>query len=481
MMDKDKMKYSKTGWIHISPWVIMGSLLVMIPIFIFTTMESIETQRKNMILTLSEKGDTLIRSFEAGTRTGMTNTDWGGANVQRLIMEIAEQPDILYILITDKDGKIVAHNQPDNIGKLHEPEMHKMHTIGATALWRIKKASSGKQVFEVYRSFNPAQGKEICKKKDCPPGSSDWFSPHMLAHPLELPKQVIFVGLNMDPYEQVIRETIKQKIIVAVILLMYGLLGIVSIVIAQNFRLTKASLSNEIEDLKQEVERKERLASIGSLAAGVAHEIRNPLSSIKGFATYFKERYKNIPEDQKIADIMIGEVERLNRVISQLLEFARPMNLRKESTSIPELMNRSLDMIAKQAAAKNITINRDSLAGDLHFASIDPDKIGQVLLNVFLNAIEAMDEGGTLLVSIQNDAKKQKLHIRVSDTGHGIASGDIPHVFDPYFTTKQSGTGLGLAIVHKIIEAHEGEIKVESAPEQGTSVFITLPSGDERS
>ncbi|HPS93859.1 MAG TPA: ATP-binding protein, partial [Deltaproteobacteria bacterium] len=233
----------------------------------------------------------------------------------------------------------------------------------------------------------------------------------------------------------------------------------------------------EIEHLKREVERKERLASIGSLAAGVAHEIRNPLSSIKGFATYFKERYRDIPDDRKIADIMIGEVERLNRVIGQLLDFSRPMDLRRSPSSVLELVNHSLGMIEKQAQEKGIVIDRGTMSDDPCIASIDPDKIGQVLLNVFLNAIDAMDGGGTLSVSLQKDEVRSRFIIGVGDSGQGISEEDLLHVFDPYFTTKQSGTGLGLALVHKIIEAHDGEIKIESRTGEGTTVSVMLPYG----
>jgi len=233
----------------------------------------------------------------------------------------------------------------------------------------------------------------------------------------------------------------------------------------------------EIEHLKREMERKERLASIGSLAAGVAHEIRNPLSSIKGFATYFKERYRGVPEDQRIADIMVGEVERLNRVIGQLLEFARPLDLRIQASSLLDIVSRSLEMIEQQASEKNIRIDRSGLGDGPCPVDVDPDKIAQVLLNLYLNAMEAMQEGGTLAVKTRCDEKTARFAVDVVDTGHGIAQDDLAHIFDPYFTTKQSGTGLGLAIVHKIMEAHGGEIKVQSVPGTGTTVSLTMPSG----
>jgi two-component system sensor histidine kinase HydH len=233
----------------------------------------------------------------------------------------------------------------------------------------------------------------------------------------------------------------------------------------------------EIQELKREVERTQRLASLGRLAAGIAHEIRNPLSSIKGFATYFRERYKDIPEDQKTAEIMVQEVERLNRVIGQLLEFARPMSVRKKSTSIQSVIQHSLKMIERDAQAKDINI-RMNLSPEIEEVSIDPDRMNQVFLNLYLNGIEAMEEGGTLSVGLYPDDGGKQMKISVSDTGAGINKEDLVHIFDPYFTTKQSGTGLGLAIVHKIIESHKGEVKVESEPGKGTTVTIILPAVD---
>jgi two-component system sensor histidine kinase HydH len=230
----------------------------------------------------------------------------------------------------------------------------------------------------------------------------------------------------------------------------------------------------EVQNLKREVERSQRLASLGRLAAGVAHEIRNPLSSIKGFATYFRERYKEIPEDQRTAEIMVQEVDRLNRVITQLLDFARPLTINKRSTPLQGLIQHSLKMIEGQAREKNIQIST-GFSPEIKEISIDPDKINQVLLNLYLNAMEAMEHGGALSVDVLWDEDSQRTMIRVSDNGAGISKKDLIHIFDPYFTTKQSGTGLGLAIVHKIVESHGGEVRVGSETGKGTTVTIYLP------
>ncbi|MBW2623822.1 MAG: PAS domain-containing protein, partial [Deltaproteobacteria bacterium] len=230
----------------------------------------------------------------------------------------------------------------------------------------------------------------------------------------------------------------------------------------------------EIRELKKEIETSQRLAALGKLAAGLAHEIRNPLSSIKGFATFFKEKLKDMPEFQSTAEIMVNEVERLNRVISELLEFARPMEISRKPVPIQTVIHRSLKMIENEAKSKNITITTN-FSPEVTEANIDADRIHQVLLNLCLNAVQEMEEGGGLIIDLLRDTLSGSIVISVSDTGNGIGKEDLAHVFDPYFTTKPAGTGLGLAIVHKIIESHKGEVKVESELGQGTKVSIILP------
>jgi two-component system sensor histidine kinase HydH len=233
----------------------------------------------------------------------------------------------------------------------------------------------------------------------------------------------------------------------------------------------------EIRQLKAEVARSQRLASIGSLAAGVAHEIRNPLSSIKGFATYFKGRLRGNPEDSRTADIMIQEVERLNRVIRQLLDLSRPMEIQKKPTRLEPLIEHTVRLVDVHARKKGITVKTE-VSPEVPAVFADPDRIKQVLLNLCLNAIEAMQAGGDLTLSLRHHNEKM-VRMVVSDTGEGIPGDDLENIFDPYYTTKSSGTGLGLAIVHRIIEAHGGEIRVKSEAGRGTTFTILLPVSDE--
>jgi two-component system sensor histidine kinase HydH len=217
---------------------------------------------------------------------------------------------------------------------------------------------------------------------------------------------------------------------------------------------------------------------VGRLAAGVAHEIRNPLSSIKGFATYFKERYPDRPDDQQTADIMIQEVDRLNRVVGQLLEFAKPVSVKPKPISLQALLNDSIKLIKDRAAEKGISVQTQNNT-QVDEARIDPDRINQVLLNLYLNAIDSMESGGELKVEISSDGQHHDIVIRISDTGRGISRENLSKIFEPYFTTKSTGTGLGLAIAHNIVAAMGGQITVKSAPGRGTNFSVILPDSTE--
>jgi two-component system sensor histidine kinase HydH len=230
----------------------------------------------------------------------------------------------------------------------------------------------------------------------------------------------------------------------------------------------------EIRTLRNEIARNQRLATVGRLAAGVAHEIRNPLSSIKGFATYFQERYRENAQDNKIASILIQEVDRLNRVVGQLLEFSRPISILPRPVRLSRLIGDTVKLIEPQAGEKAVTVQTDVHAGAEH-VRLDPDRLSQVLLNLLLNGVEAMAPGGVLAISAGETADGRSLEIRVSDTGCGIRPEDLPQVFEPYFTTKPSGTGLGLAIAHNVVEAMGGDLGVVSRPGSGATFTLRLP------
>ncbi len=230
----------------------------------------------------------------------------------------------------------------------------------------------------------------------------------------------------------------------------------------------------EIKSLEQRMRENERLAAVGRMAGGVAHEVRNPLSSIKGLALLLKNKFAAGSKEQDTADLLIQETERMNRTITEMLSFTRPTSLKLGPVDLAALLERSLQLIKAEAAENGI---ETSLAVGRPLLPVlgDTDRLQQVMMNILLNAMQAMEEGGRLMITLGNKENNRDIELRISDTGHGIAPDLLPQVFYPYFTTKQSGTGIGLAISQKIIADHGGSIELESEPGKGTTVSILLP------
>ncbi|MBI4634389.1 MAG: PAS domain S-box protein [Deltaproteobacteria bacterium] len=233
----------------------------------------------------------------------------------------------------------------------------------------------------------------------------------------------------------------------------------------------------QIRDLQEKVRRSERMASLGRLAAGVAHEIRNPLSSIRGFAQYFMKRFKGQEEEEGYASVMVKEVDRLNRVITELLDFAGPKEPHRELHAPEHIVEHALKLLAPDLAARKVDVVKE-YEPELPAIFVDRDQLSQVFINILLNAMESMEGGGTIRVSLKKSGSPQAFEIGIADTGPGIPDEDRGKVFEPFFSKKKKGTGLGLAIVHQIIEGHGGDISVESRPGQGTLFRICLPMAE---
>ncbi len=235
---------------------------------------------------------------------------------------------------------------------------------------------------------------------------------------------------------------------------------------------------SQIKSLQEELRRSERMAALGKMAAGVAHELRNPLSSIKGLALLLRSRFQGLGNDQETADILVQEVERLNRSIGELLAYARPQKLLKQPVQPAEIVEKAVSLIRMDAEAAGVLMTT-RVVGEAPELLADPDKLNQVLLNLFLNAIQAMPQGGRLDIEIAGVGTT--VEIRVQDSGMGISREDLSRVFDPYFTTKAEGTGLGLAMSLKIVEEHEGTITVTSEKNGGSLFVVSLPLNEGQS
>ena len=236
---------------------------------------------------------------------------------------------------------------------------------------------------------------------------------------------------------------------------------------------------SEIEALKQEVERERHLAALGRLAAGVAHEVRNPLSSLKGFAQFLKSKFNPGSKEERYSDIMIEEVERLDRVVQELLDFAKPVSAERKASDVNSIVDDALSLVAEDAAFRHVEVVSD-LGEDLPEVLVDGGQLRQVLLNVLLNGIEAMREGGRLTVRTRlTSGENPSVAIDVSDTGVGIGEDEMDKLFEPFYTTKPEGTGLGLTIVSRLVEQNRGRLSVQSVRGEGTTFTISLPADAE--
>jgi len=253
----------------------------------------------------------------------------------------------------------------------------------------------------------------------------------------------------------------------------------------------------QIRNLEEEMHKKDRLATIGEMAAGMAHEIRNPLASLSGSIEVLKSELHLEDESRKLMEIAVKEADRLNSIITQFLLYARPLPPRRRRANLHGLLSETVQLI-KNNPEYDARINVVLLTGhDPLMMMIDPDQMKQVFWNLSINAFQSMPAGGTLTISTRRISSKPVtpeagskktfpasnkgegagadcVEVSFKDTGEGISKEDLPKIFYPFFTTKSTGSGLGLSIVQRVIEEHFGKITVQSS-RQGTAFFITLP------
>ena len=587
---KEKNRYGSIGT---SPWIVLGSSAILLIVVVILAIQNCNREKLYMTKVLNEKGAALIRAVEAGARTGMRGMSWGGEQVQSLLEETARFPDVDYLMVVQKDGRIVAHSDPSKKDRqIADASLFAKLKSDDEIRWTVVDSEQYGRSFEVYKYFRPSCGMERfhgdgrgrMMGRGRHPGSHALENDWCLAAAQGENGNVILVGLDMKIFEDARAEDVRNAMLISGVLVLLGFAGFVSLFWMQNYRAARRSLSDtsafagelvanlpvglvatdkhgkivffngeaeritgvvfsqakgkgpneilpdrlseiarildrgervseremecefvqgksvpvsvtasrivndqgrlvggvlivkdlaEIRSLREEVRRKEKLAALGGLAAGVAHEIRNPLSSIKGMASYLGSKFDEKSADREAADVMIREVDRLNRVVGELLEFARPPGLHSKETDINELLRHSVKLVRKEADSKNMEIRLELSQGP-STGFIDPDRFSQCLLNLFINALQAMESNGTLTVrSIPNE--NGSIAVEIEDTGPGIKGENMAKIFDPYFTTKAKGTGLGLAIAHKIVEAHGGRIAVRNAPKGGALFSIHIP------
>lgn len=235
-----------------------------------------------------------------------------------------------------------------------------------------------------------------------------------------------------------------------------------------------------VEDLKKSkshIQRADRLASLGTLTAALAHELRNPLVAIKTFTQLLPERFEDDEFRNHFLRIVSGEVDRISTLINELLEFARPSDPKVEAENVNTILDSILFLVSTGTKKKHMEIIKD-FAPNLPSVPIDREQIKQVFLNILINAIEATEDGGRIYVRTRAHLHVNEgpcVQVEVRDTGCGIPSEHLESIFHPFFTTKHKGSGLGLSISSQIVQEHKGSIDVESRLNEGSTFYVNLP------
>lgn len=565
--------------------IVLVALTLLVIVVLFTV-RTINYQNERIEEFAHRQGMAVIRTLEAGTRTGYLEGDWGIENLQILIEQAAKDPDVEWVGLIRSNGMIVAHSVPSEIGLFLMrgcEDMKVVQKVISTGepLSFPRELSDGRQIFQIWKSFTPfqdqlAQAEIIARQTVIGKELLDVFDRD--------PKLVLFVGLKMDRFKQIRRQDLTYAVFMGAVLFIIGSAGIYFVFVLQNSYLVRRTLDEMrtytrnvlesmpnglitvdrsmtvatfnptalealrktkeevkgrpisellpledevkqvlsdssaivdkevkiawegkgksflalsvsplkqpdsdlssgaviilrdmtvIRELEQKVALNEKFAALGRLSAGVAHEIRNPLNSIKGFIQYFQKKLKLDREDFRYTELMLTEVDRLNRVISKLLAYSKPREPRLAVRAVDEILDHCVKVVEREATEAGVEIVRAPRDNGVPLVLMDTDQMTQVFLNLLINAVEASSRGGRIEVGYDMDESGSPV-VFVQDSGPGIEREDLDKIFDPFFSTKKKGTGLGLAIVKSIIEGHGGEIEVDSEPGKGTRFLITL-------
>lgn len=252
---------------------------------------------------------------------------------------------------------------------------------------------------------------------------------------------------------------------------------------SQKLQRTAKGLEESLEKLKiqsdriiateEQLRRAEKLSTLGEMSAVLAHEIRNPLGSIRGTAEILRDDYKVGDPKHEFIEIQIKETERINHLVEDFLRMARPQFSEMKSCSLAEELETIVTLTHNDATKRGVGLVLETLDDDMYYILGNGEKLRQAFLNIVLNALQATGSGGTVTIT----AKKcgDKIEIVFKDSGSGISEESLEHIFEPFYTTKVDGTGLGLAVTKKIVEAHAGTIVIESEIGKGTTVIVRLP------
>ena len=365
--------------------------------------------------------------------------------VERLIQDLGKQTGVAEVTLLDKDYMVLASSDPAAVGRQDQDPLLRVAWDASSLRAERSTRDGGAEVYEVVKPF-ALEAKQV---------------------------GLIRLGLSTAGLTQVARQTERSILFYSLGLLAVGVIGAVAI-----FGIQARSLA-ERRTLEAAMAREQRLAAVGNLAAGVAHEIRNPLNAISIGLQRLRREFAPAEgeartEYERFLEIIRGEVGRLNEIVGQFLSLVRPARLTLTEEPLAPVLQDLAALLASQASAQNVRIVQE-LGLDAATVRMDKPQLTQAFMNLVLNALQAVPGGGTVTIRSGVTPADSTARVAISDTGPGIPAEHLDRVFEPYFTTKEGGTGLGLALARKIVEEHQGTIRAENGPSGGATLIVTLP------
>lgn len=373
---------------------------------------------------------------------------WGTkVSIEKALEKLGEgqSQGLVYIVVMDRQGTILdaTGRVPE---KWREADMH------------LSEILSGKRTIESRKVIY--QGRNLL----------DMAIPFVLNDKIA---GVVRIGLERESMDRILAENRRNMMIFSILIVLIALLAMWLLFHNQNRHLAG------IVEMERRLDKAERLSALGQLAAGVAHEIRNPLNAVSMASQRLKRDFVPADEDkarefQSLAGVIRDEIRRLNGIIEEFLTFSKSRRLEFHDYPVTDVLQKIVNLIREEATAKNIDI-RTHWSTDGAVIPMDMDKLQQALLNIVKNAMESMDGKGVIDITVTQKTK-DKISIKVSDTGCGMTSNEVERIFSPEYTTKEKGLGLGLPLAHEIVRGHSGEILVFSEQGSGTTFEIILPA-----
>lgn len=538
---------------------------------LFLTARNLRETRARLVENLYQRGMVLIRTVEAGARTGMMSADFDKEFTARLLTEVSAEPDVDFIYIVGNDKEIIAGSLEGSRGII--PDLPPGLGDGIPRM-RIEDSGSGPRML-IFKKFRPPAESRRGHMRGRMMGRSDGEV---------LPESHVVLSLLMNKVREAEAQALRNAFLSGLILLLAGVGGILFFGIIQNYYLLRRTLAatrsyadrivdsmadglvavdpggtiivinretsrlfsdddsvlagrdikeavheiagdidralvkgetvldgtatvvrggrkmrlnynitplkeeetisgavvllrdiGEVEDLREKLKEGEKLAALGQMAAAVAHEVRNPLSSIKGLAQLLSKRFGEGTSEKKHTQVITEEVNRLNRFVEELLVFVRPTRPRKVQIDLGDLLGEVISLVSRDAAGRNITIETD-IHEDIPPILADRDLFRRAMLNIIINSMEAMGaRGGSIGISAQPSAEGG-IRLMVADTGPGIPPGDENRIFESFYSSKPGGTGLGLPIVRQVMEGHGWRYELKNRPEGGAVNIIDVPA-----